>query len=215
MIDLHTHTLLSDGDLLPSELVRRAVVKGYEAIALTDHVDSSNIDFVLPRIVKVSKDLSSHWPIKVLPGIEVTHAPLEEIKGLIKYGRDNGAKVVVVHGETISEPVIRGTNKEAIKYKADILAHAGLLTEDDAKLAKTNGVYVEITTRENHLKTNQHIRDIARKVGLKLVLNTDTHTPDDLVDNAEATAFLGSIGFTDSEIKAIFSNSKEFVGKYA
>ena len=82
MIDLHTHTLLSDGELLPSELVRRAVVAGYTAIALTDHVDISNIDFVLPRIVKVAQNLSRHWPIKVIPGVEITHAPLEEIEAI-------------------------------------------------------------------------------------------------------------------------------------
>jgi uncharacterized phage-associated protein len=32
MIDLHTHTLFSDGELLPSELVRRAEMTGYEAL---------------------------------------------------------------------------------------------------------------------------------------------------------------------------------------
>ncbi|MEK7309147.1 MAG: PHP domain-containing protein, partial [Nitrospirota bacterium] len=31
MIDLHTHSLLSDGVLLPSELIRRAYVIGYKA----------------------------------------------------------------------------------------------------------------------------------------------------------------------------------------
>ena len=51
MIDLHTHSLFSDGELLPSELIRRAYITGYTALAITDHVDSSNIDFVIPRIV--------------------------------------------------------------------------------------------------------------------------------------------------------------------
>ena len=64
MIDFHTHTIFSDGELVPSELVRRALVNGYEAIALTDHVDSSNIDFVLPRIVKVAEQLNKYWSIK-------------------------------------------------------------------------------------------------------------------------------------------------------
>jgi predicted metal-dependent phosphoesterase TrpH len=34
MIDLHTHSFLSDGELLPSELVRRAKVKGYRIIGI-------------------------------------------------------------------------------------------------------------------------------------------------------------------------------------
>ncbi len=111
MIDLHTHTLLSDGELLPSELVRRAWAKGYKAIALTDHVDSSNIDFVLPRIVKVCKELNKFWAIRAIPGGEITHAPIQEIKSLVKFARKNGAKVVLVHGETVSEPVLKGTNR--------------------------------------------------------------------------------------------------------
>jgi len=211
MIDLHTHTILSDGALLPSELVRRAQVKGYEAIALTDHVDSSNIDFVLPRIVKVSKKLSAYWPIKVIPGVEITHVPIEEIEGLIKYARKNGAKIVIFHGETVSEPVIPGANRRAIECKADILAHPGLIKEADAALAMKKGVYLEITTRPNHMKTNQHVRDLARKTGVKLVLNTDTHQPENLLDDATSKVFLNSLDFTDKEIKEIFSNSKELV----
>ena len=42
-IDLHMHSLFSDGELLPSEIARRAYVLGHEAIAITDHVDYSNI----------------------------------------------------------------------------------------------------------------------------------------------------------------------------
>jgi len=211
MIDLHTHTLLSDGALVPSELVRRAVVKGYEAIALTDHVDSSNIDLVFPRIVKVSKELSLHWPIKVLPGVEITHAPLEEIRSLVTYARNNGAAIVVVHGETVSEPVIPGTNKLAIECKVDILAHPGMITQDDARLAKKNNVYLEITTRKSHAKANKHVMDVARKAKADLVLNTDSHSPDDLIDDKKAQVFLSRLGFKEAEIAKIFNNSKNIV----
>ncbi len=47
MIDLHTHSSFSDGELIPSELVRRAFVLGYTAIAITDHVDYTNIEHIL------------------------------------------------------------------------------------------------------------------------------------------------------------------------
>ena len=45
-IDLHMHSIFSDGELLPSEIARRASVLNHEAIAITDHVDASNIDCV-------------------------------------------------------------------------------------------------------------------------------------------------------------------------
>ena len=58
MIDLHTHSLFSDGVLLPAELVRRAEHRGYRVIAITDHVDQSNLDFVVPRISEIAKSLN-------------------------------------------------------------------------------------------------------------------------------------------------------------
>ncbi|NQT23207.1 MAG: histidinol phosphate phosphatase domain-containing protein, partial [Candidatus Omnitrophica bacterium] len=147
MIDLHTHTLLSDGELLPSELVRRAEVKGYRAIAITDHVDSSNIDFVIPRIVRTCRILNKHWKIKSIPGVEITHPPIEEIKNLVKYARKNGAKIVVGHGESPVEPVLPGTNKAFIEAGVDILAHPGKISSSDVRLAKKKKVNLEITTR--------------------------------------------------------------------
>lgn len=211
MIDFHTHTIFSDGELIPSELVRRAFVKGYEAIALTDHVDSSNIDFVLPRIVTASKNLNKYWKIKVLPGVEISHAPLEEISRLVKFARKNGAKIIIVHGETTMEPVIPGTNRKGIEAGADIIAHPGHLSESDARLAAKKGVYMEITTRKNHRGTNKEVIRIARKTGVKLVLNTDTHSENDIIDDKKAAGFLKGLGLTKNEIKRIFSNSKELL----
>ena len=53
MIDLHTHSLFSDGELIPSELVRRAVIHGYKSIAITDHADFTNIEYILKNINKI------------------------------------------------------------------------------------------------------------------------------------------------------------------
>jgi len=209
MIDLHTHTLFSDGELLPSELVRRAETKGYSAIALTDHVDSSNIDFVLPRIVKVCNVLNRHWKIRAIPGVEITHAPIQEIKSLVRFAKKRGAKIVIVHGETVSEPVIPGTNRAAIEAGCDILAHPGLITRKDMELAKLKGVCLELTTRKNHSSTNKRLFKMARSVGAKLVLNNDTHDGDDLVSLGQARRILKGIGASPAEIKAILSNSVE------
>ena len=107
MLDLHTHSIFSDGELIPSELIRRAKVAGYRAIAITDHGDQSNVDFVIPRIVKVCHKLSEAYDIIVIPGIELTHVPPIYIGELVKEVRGLGAKIVLVHGETIAEPVPR------------------------------------------------------------------------------------------------------------
>jgi len=213
MIDLHTHTLLSDGELLPSELVRRAEVKGYEAIAITDHADSSNIDFVLPRIVKVSKILNKNWKIRTIPGVEITHAPLKEISPLVKLARKNGARIVVVHGETVSEPVIKGTNRCAIEAGCDILAHPGLITKSDIELAVKKGVYLEITTRKSHSPANRRLVKIALPLGAKLVIDNDAHSGDDLVSYKTALSILKKLDLKASDIDDIFKNSRILAGK--
>ena len=115
-IDLHMHSLFSDGELLPSELARRALVLGHEAIAITDHVDYSNIN-TIPEISAAIDDINNNWDITVVLGAEITHAPVESIPDLADKARELGAKIVVVHGETLNEPVVEGTNFAAVKKK--------------------------------------------------------------------------------------------------
>ena len=103
MIDLHSHTLFSDGELGIDELVRRAEVAGYRGLVVSDHVDGSLIDLVLPRLVKEATHLTELTGIWVVPGCELTHCRLEDIADLVKEARSLGAKLVTVHGETRGE----------------------------------------------------------------------------------------------------------------
>jgi len=208
MIDLHTHSLLSDGKLLPSELVRRAEVKGYEAIAITDHADFSNIDFIISRVLKACKMLKRYWAIKAIPGVEITHVPPESIKSLVDFARRAGARIVVGHGETISEPVFPGTNRAFIEAAVDILAHPGMILTEDVKLAAAKGVFLEITTRKSHMKPNRRLIKLAMKCGARLVLNTDAHAPEDLIDDKTRTKFLTSLGVRNEDINTIQENSR-------
>ena len=201
MIDLHTHSLFSDGDLLPAELVRRAEVTGYRAVAITDHADSSNLDWILPRLIQVSQDLNAHGKVRVIPGIELTHLPPTLIAPLTARARSLGAQLVLVHGETIVEPVAAGTNHQAIEAGVDILAHPGLISEEDVLLAREKGVFLEITSRQGHSLTNGHVARLAQRAGAPMVLNTDTHIPDDLITREKALKVVlgASLGLNDFE----------------
>lgn len=213
MIDLHTHTLLSDGELLPVELARRAQEKGYRVIGITDHVDSSNIDFVIPRIINASKDINKNWKIKAIPGVEITHMPLELINGTVKFARSKGIRLILVHGETIVEPVMKGTNKASLLSDINILAHPGLITLEDAKLAETKGIYLEITARKGHSLANGHVVKMARATGAKLVLNTDSHTPENLITKDFGEKVLLAAGLDKKEIAQVFKNSEGLVAR--
>ncbi|HOG12583.1 MAG: histidinol phosphate phosphatase domain-containing protein [Smithellaceae bacterium] len=211
MIDLHTHTLFSDGALIPAETARRAFVAGYKAIALTDHVDDSNIDFVIPRMVRVCGKLSEKGDIFVIPGVELTHVDPSDIASLAAEARKLGAKIVVVHGETLTEPVPPGTNLAAIRAGVDILAHPGLITREETKLAAKKGVYLEITTRRGHSYTNGHVAAMAGKCGADLVLNNDAHAPGDFAGRPMAVNIARGAGLSEKEIVIMFKNSQKIV----
>lgn len=213
MIDLHMHTLLSDGVLLPSELIQRAYTMGYRALALTDHVDMSNIDFVVPRIVTVIKEISECSPVTVIPGAEITHVPPKLIPVMVKKARDLGAKIVIVHGETLAEPVTAGTNRAGIQAGADIISHPGLISAKDALLAKKRGVVLEITTRKGHSISNGHLARTALETGAQLVINTDSHAPEDLITLERAKMILRASGITGRNIDHIIGNSEKLIHK--
>ena len=211
MIDLHTHTLFSDGVLVPSELIQRASVKGYKAIALTDHMDMSNVDFIVPRIVKAARELSEYSQLTVIPGAEITHVPPALIGRIVGEARELGAEIVLVHGETLAEPVIPGTNRAGIEAGVDILAHPGLISIEDAELARDKGVALEITSRKGHSISNGHVAKTAMITGAKMVINTDSHAPEDLVNIEYAAEVLRAAGIPEESINTIFSNSQKIV----
>jgi len=213
MIDLHTHTLFSDGELLPAELVRRALVIGYQAIGLTDHADSSNLDLIVPRLVEVCRDLNRYWPIKVIPGVELTHLPSELIVPLTGRARALGAQIVVVHGETIAEPVPPGTNQQAILAGVDILAHPGLISAAEAALAREKGVLLEITSRSGHSLTNGHVAQVAKETGAHLILNTDTHAPGDLISAEKALRVVLGAGLPEDHFQIMLENARRIIGR--
>ncbi len=213
MIDLHMHSFLSDGVLTPSELARRCDAIGFTAIAITDHVDSSNIETVVPQIVNACNDINKHWKIKTIPGFEITHTPIEIIGDLVKKGRALGAKIALLHGETVVEPVIKGTNHAGLLADIDILAHPGVIDEEDAKIAAEKNIYLEISVRKGHSFTNGHVVKTAQKTGAPLIFNTDTHAPGDLMSKEMAELVLIGSGLSKREIETVFQNAQKLVEK--
>jgi putative hydrolase len=208
MIDLHTHSLLSDGELVPAELARRFAVAGYRIIAITDHGDQSNIDLIILRITAFCEAINQGGEIQVIPGIELTHISPESIPSLVSRSRELGAKLVVVHGETIVEPVAPGTNRMAIESSADILAHPGLITEQEVVLARERSVSLELTSRKGHSLTNGHVARLAKKAGAPLVLNSDTHVPGDIWPATRLHEIVVGAGLTEEDYQTMIKNAE-------
>lgn len=178
-------------------------------MAITDHVDASNIECV-GKVINAVTDIRDNWDIEIVPGAEITHAPAEIIDKLAHKARKYGAEIVVVHGETIVEPVIEGTNWKAVNCPdVDILAHPGLITIEEVEVAKENGIALELSSRRGHCLGNGHVAKLAMEVGADLVVDTDTHNPGDLISYEMAYKVALGAGLPDKEIKKALKDNPE------
>jgi len=213
MYDLHTHTILSDGEMLPIELIRRMAVAGYTTVAITDHADPSNTGEILATLAKV-RESAQIYGVKLLCGVELTHVPPSLIADLAKYAKELGADIVVVHGETPVEPVAPGTNRAACGCRyVNVLAHPGLVTIEEARLAAKNGIALELTSRGGHNRTNGHVARIAREAGCRLVVDSDAHAPHDILDEQAKFIVAKGAGLTDAQCREVITlNIDQFLG---
>lgn len=76
-VDLHLHSLASDGTLGPAEVVALAAQRGVEVIALTDHDTTMGIPAALLA--------GQEWGVEIIPGIEMTVEQGEELHILAYY----------------------------------------------------------------------------------------------------------------------------------
>jgi putative hydrolase len=206
IMDFHTHTFFSDGVLSPAESVRRAEHAGYSVIALTDHADASNLEPILQAMTRFVRDTQPYLTITVIPGIELTHIPPAQIAPLVRRARSLGAAIVLLHGETITEPVKEGTNRAGIEAGIDILTHPGLLSEEDARSAAEHGIYLEISARPGHALANGHVARVAKQSGASLVLNSDLHGPGEYLSAGSRGKIARGAGLTEDDLAKIVQN---------
>jgi histidinol phosphatase-like PHP family hydrolase len=160
-------------------------VLGYEEVAIADHVDAS-VRPLVPEAADAIRVSAARYGIRFYPAVELTHVPPEEIDGLARQAKAEGAALVVVHGETPVEPVAPGTNRAAcLSAHVDVLAHPGLIAMEDARAAAERGIALELTVRGGHNRTNGHVARTALEAGCRLVVNSDAHAPCDLMAAAD------------------------------
>ncbi len=70
---------------------------------------------------------------------------------------------------------------------------------EEALLAKENGVLIEITGRMGHNITNGHVVGVAREAGAAMVIDSDAHAPENLMDEAAARTVALGAGMTEAE----------------
>lgn len=210
IIDLHNHSFFSDGELIPNELVQSARAKCYKLVGISDHVDFTNYKEILDKLLSAKDTLNSYNDIKVMIGVEITHINPKLMEKLVYNVRECGADYVIVHGETIIEPVPPYTNRSAIEACVDILAHPGFITDEEVKLAAKNKVFLEITKRKGHSLTNGHVARLAQKYSANMIIGSDSHTYSEIYSSFEEymNVFKGA-GLSDSDFWDTYRSVEE------
>jgi putative hydrolase len=207
--EFHSHTVLTDGEVVGIEMIRHALVKGLRAITITDHVSFGNIEWIV-RAEIAECELARDWGILAIPGVEITHVPPDRLDEAVSRARRAGARIVVVHGETLAEPVTPGTNRTAVSNpEVDILAHPGFLTLEEADLARENEVFVELSGRRTHMVANGHIARIGERSRATMIVDSDAHDPSELLTQDQAIGVARGAGLSPDLTEQAAGRSQE------
>ena len=201
--DFHTHTILSDGQLLPIEAIRTAGALGYRAVAITEHIGAEDSAPLMDRLRKECEMGSEGFGITALWGVEITHVPPRFIPRVAEQARKAGARIILAHGETLVEPVARGTNIAALRSDIDILAHPGLISRREAEVAAERGIFLELTSRQGHSYTNGHVARVGMAAGALLLLNSDSHAARDMIDQKMASKVALGAGLRAKDVERV------------
>lgn len=122
-VDLHTHSTCSDGLLSPAELVERAVLRGVDMLALTDHDEMAGLS--------AARVAAAQWGLQLINGVEISvqweettlhilglnldpgYAPLLEGLAAIRSGREQRAQRMA---ESLAAAGIAGSLEGARRY---------------------------------------------------------------------------------------------------
>jgi putative hydrolase len=206
LIDLHSHSVLSDGTLPIEEMVAAADRHGYEAYAVTDHARGDDPHYldIVSEVRRQVDQLRAETPMRLFAGVELTDFEPAEIAGAAESVRRFGAQVVVVHGECPTLEVPAGTDTAAVRCdEVDILAHPGLISERDADEATVRGIYLEISARQGHCWSNGHVYQTARKAGAFLLVDADAHEEAGLLSVPKVTALIRGAGASELSLNQI------------
>lgn len=127
--DFHIHTALSpcgDDDMTPNNIVNMAVLKGLDAIAITDHNTAKNV----PACIECAKDK----PLVVIPGMEIETA--EEIHMLALFDNTDA----LMHLDRIVSENLPG-----IKNREDIFGEQIIYDSNDNSIGREENMLVTAT----------------------------------------------------------------------
>jgi putative hydrolase len=207
--DFHAHTFLTDGSASATDMWGAGDRLGHRVLAITDHVGMEDPRPLLDRLHAESRAFAD-GPMITFVGVEISMVPPRHIDATARAARRAGAEIVIVHGETLAEPVLKGTNRAAIECReVDLLAHPGLLEPADAELARAHGTVLELSGRSGHAITNGHVARVALAAGASIVVDSDAHRTGDLMTYERAEQVGRGAGLTELPLTGALATAPE------
>ncbi len=198
--DLHTHTTFSDGVATVDEMVQAAIKRGYKYIGISDHlgklavanaVEADEFGDYLKAISQAKVKYQNK--IKILAGGEVNIKPSGKLDFPQRLLKKLDYVIASIHSsfyqdektatermfEAVSHPLVTIIGhptgrllgqREGIKFNAKKVF----------ALAAEKGVAMEINSYPARLDLSWQMAKLAKSYGVKLVINTDAHSIEDL-----------------------------------
>jgi len=204
--DLHVHSAFSEGESTIPQLAQRAKELGYAGICFSEYFEGrARLEQLKAEVAKAQRESG----IEILLGFEARDA--QELRRLAEIRRM--FDVLLAHGGDIA------LNRAAVETKeVDILTHPehgrydGGMNHVMAKLAKENGVALEVNFREiltasnkTRSRTLASMREniaLARKYKMKVILCSGAVSHWELRDPLCVTAMAEMLGMRPDEAKA-------------
>jgi DNA polymerase (family 10) len=198
--DLHMHTTATDGEDTLAEMVRAAIGRGLQYIAITDHgqrvtmargLDKRRLLKQWDEIDRLNDSLTENGrpPIVVLKGIEVD---------MLEKGGLDLPDDVLARADWVVASLHYGQNQPRERITARIIEaienpHVSVIGHPTGRLlnkrppydvdieaviaaAARTGTFLEINANPWRLDLNEHHAAAAKKAGVKIVISTDAHS---------------------------------------
>jgi len=224
-MNLHTHTIWSDGSFLPEDVVRRAFSGGLKHIAITDHFETRKIENPLradrfPRYLRNIHAVRMMYEgrINVLAGVEIDTNPNRcDLKNL-PFDLINQLDIVLF--EYVNDPVNGGIDlDQLVEVRSKIDLPCGLCHWDVDRIFKDLDpgiladklrdleVFVEVSTSQFYSRGGKQLYEHGERFyrafdgKVKLSIGTDSHRRiDEVVNISKGQEFVKRIGMTDQMI---------------
>ena len=208
MIDLHVHSVYSDGTDTPAELIQLAAARGLTAMALTDH---DTVGGIVPLL-----EAAASSTVEPVPGIELSAECSRGTMHILGYFIDHTCSSLLGKIERVQSG--REVRNMEILKKLNKLGYV-LLWSDVEKQAGCDVIgrphFAEALVERGHVKSRKAAFDLLLAKGRPAYADRDRYTANECIDlirragGVSVLAHPATIYMPDHELKELVKDMKE------